>query len=221
MNFLRTSSSYRVLGLVLLTLCGGALGHADLIPTLTGSPVASGGNYAYDYDINLGAAGRQDPTETAGEDPAGTFVTIYDIAGFVSASASDPDWTVSTQLLGATPSSITASDDASLMNVTFTYNGPTIFGPYTTPGFEIISSLGGEADGSYSSQATFNFVGRPFDADPVNFQTDQEMGDVIVPAATFEVEEPASAMLLGMGLLCLMIGKLRVETAAKSATRGL
>jgi hypothetical protein len=208
--------------LVLFLAFGGALAHADLIPTLTSLPTASGGNFAYDYDINLGAGEKQDPGSTAGEDPAGTFVTIYDIAGFVSASASDADWTVSTQLLGLTPSSVTAPDDPGLMNVTFTYNGPTVFGPNTTSGFEIVSSLDGEAIGNYSSQSTLNLVGIVFAADPASPLTDQQLGNVIVPSATFEVSEPATFSLLAVGLLGLTIRKFRVETEpTKSGLRRL
>jgi len=189
--------------LFLLALAASSVAHADLIPTLMGSPVASGANFDYNYAIDLGANERQDPGETAGESPAGTFVTIYDINGFVSASTTASGWSYTTQLVGVTPSSLTPTDDPSLMNVTFSYNGPVVTGPLTTTGFQIVSSLDGTTSGTFTSQSTLNFEGIVFGVDmatpPVSSLTDQQQGSVEVPS-TFTVPEPASLSLLAMGL---------------------
>jgi len=191
-----------------------ASANASLIPALS-TETASGSNFAFNYSASVTSDERLDTTATDGVtcpgpgntlvqcNPAGTFFTIYDIPGFVSASTSAAGWTVSTQDLGITPSSIDAGtfDSPMLMNVTFMYAGPVVPGPDTLTGFQIVSSDGGQnLDGHFTSQATKNTG-----AD--SGVTAQLVSSLVIPMAT--VPEPGSFILWATGLLLTMAGLYR------------
>jgi len=53
--------------------------------------------------------------------PPGTFFTIYDFAGYMSSSASESGWGITTQSVGLTPSTLLPPDDGTLTNITFFY----------------------------------------------------------------------------------------------------
>jgi hypothetical protein len=136
--------------------------NASITPVFTAGPVAVGAAFEYSYTAGLSLDESLNPIATNGVtcpgsggnfvqcSPTGTFFTIYDIPGFLSASVSAPDWFATVQVLGVTPSTLTPADDPSLENVTFTYTGPLVTGLSFFSGFEITSSDDGLASGIYS-----------------------------------------------------------------------
>src|ERR1035437_10994160 len=67
------------------------------------------------------------------------FVTINDIAGYVSCSA-PAGWSCSSALIGSTGYLTSPPDNGSIPNVTFTWTGTGgITGPVTYTGFSIVS----------------------------------------------------------------------------------
>jgi hypothetical protein len=209
----RKLCTFAVIGLALSAFP--ALTQAAIIPVLLGSPVPSGSNNAYNYSLRLQQDERLDPAATNGVtcpgpgntvvqcNPVGTFTTIYDISGFVSASA-PANWSVMTQLIGLTPSSVNGStfDLPNLTNVSFIYNGPVIHSngvviPFD--GFRIISTLSGTNNGTFSFQATK-------DVGDAQGQTDQGDGPVTVPGTGGVIQavpEPGSFLLLGLGMVAI------------------
>lgn len=165
---------------------------ATLTPILLSVSPLSSGQVAFNYEIALAGSERLDPAATNGVtcrgsssrtvqcNPRGTFVTIYDIPGFVSATTIAADWSVIHKTFGLTPSSIDASfDDSALTNVTFTYSGPVVHGLGSTisfSGFQIISTAGSVNEhGHFSSQSTH-------DAGGASGLTIQSVGSASVPS---------------------------------------
>jgi hypothetical protein len=194
----------------LVVTIGAPRAHGDTVPSLdSGNPVNNmDGTFAFNYTLILSSDERLDPLATSGAtcppngnsqcNPPGTFFTIYDIPGLVSANTTASGWNVTLQITGITPS-LENPGDSGLFNITFTYVGPVISGPVDISGFQIISTDGGMAVGTFASQATLN-VGI------LSGTTDQAIGSVVIPAATSSVPEPSSValMLLGVGLVFVM-----------------
>ena len=194
-----------------------ALANASIIPTLS-SETPMGPDFAFNYSTTLTIDERLDPAATNGVtcpgagntlvqcNPQGTFFTVYDIPGFVSAAVSTPGWSVSNQLTGITPSNINGSafDSPTLSNVTFMYTGPVVSGAASFTGFQIVSSDSGvNITGHFTSQATNN-VGAAAGT------TDQITGSVAIPAApTTTTPEPDSLVFMGVGAAGILLGSLR------------
>lgn len=191
-----------------------ALANASLIATLA-SQTPLGSNFAFNYSATVTADERLDPAATSGVTcpgpgntevqctPPGTFFTIYDIPGFVSASTTASGWGDTTQLLGITPSTINgaAFDSPTLTNVTFMYTGPVVAGTLVLSGFQIVSSDSAiNLAGHFTSQSTNN-VGADAGL------TAQLSSSVGVPAAT--VPEPGSLIMLAAGLMLTVAGMCR------------
>lgn len=173
--------------------------NADILPSLVGSPTPSGPSFIFNYAAHLSTNERMDPGATSGDNPAGTFFTIYDFQGFQAVTSVPADWTFSIQMTGMTPSAINGVtfDNPSIPNITFTYSGPVVHGPADFTGFAIESTFGATTSGKYSSQATA-------DAGSNIGQTDQAVGPLQVAA----VPEASSTTLCAIGLASLLILKL-------------
>ncbi len=190
----------------------GSLAHATIIAVLNSGPINNGdGTYTFNYRADLTGDERLDPGATNGVtcqgpgklvqcNPPGTFFTVYDIPGLVSASGGPAGWFVDIQLTGITPSSINGAtfDDGTVENVTWFYTGSVVSAGGTTvsfTGFSIVTTASQSQTGTFTSQATK-------DTGSSSGQTDQLVGPVDVPfQPAGGVPEPASALLVGGGLL--------------------
>lgn len=146
---------------------------AGLTAKLQTGPAAVLGGFQYDYTATLARGGRLDAGATAQENPAGTFFTIYDFAGFQGVLAMPLGWSYSTSFRGTTPSKVrgTSVDNGNVVNVTFFYNGSTTVGPTDFGPFQILSSIGNSQTGRSSSQSTIQF----------DSTTVQGVGSVVIP----------------------------------------
>lgn len=169
--------------------------NATIIATMTAGPVAQGGGlFDYDYMASLSGSERLDPGATALDYPDGTFFTIYDINGYVSASA-PTDWVAVSQTVGITPSLINGSfDNPNLINVTFVYTGSVVHGPVDINGFVITSSNSSVTKGMFTSQSTK-------EAPDTDGSTDQVVGFTLVPAAVPEPSTFLGFAMIGLGLI--------------------
>src|SRR5204862_3612716 len=86
--------------------------RADIIPTLS-SVTGSSPNFTWNYSANV----TIDETVNTGD-----FFTIYDFGSIAPGSNTQPSgWTFSQALVGPTPSLVTPTDNASILNLTWTY----------------------------------------------------------------------------------------------------
>src|SRR5437879_13006650 len=88
--------------------------RGDIIPTLSSTAPAVGG-FTWNYSANV----TVDETINTGD-----FFTIYDFGTIAPGSNTQPTgWTFSQALVGPTPSLVTPTDNASILNLTWTYTG--------------------------------------------------------------------------------------------------
>ena len=107
-------------GIFVVAVAGLSVVRADIIPTFVGTSTLDQQNTIWSYTVNITAEQSANP---------GDFFTIYDFGNFIPGSNSQPaGWTFSSSLLGTTPSQTNPVDNPSLLNLTWTYNGPTILG---------------------------------------------------------------------------------------------
>src|SRR6266853_1683244 len=104
-----------ILGLVLLG-SGILIARGDIIPTLS-SVTGSAPTFTWNYSANV----TVDETVNTGD-----FFTIYDFGTIAPGSSTQPiGWTFSQALVGPTPSLVTPTDNASILNLTWTYTSTT------------------------------------------------------------------------------------------------
>ena len=129
----------------LFALGAAGAAQADIIPALTvSSPIQVGSLYQYTYTATL-AADQSLRT--------GNFFTIYDFQGFAGFGTVGAGFSGMTSLIGLTPSRVLPTDSPTVLNATFTYNGPTLNQP--TDGSQGVST----ELGSFQIFSRFNGLG--------------------------------------------------------------
>jgi hypothetical protein len=138
--------------LALIALLASAVGaHAQIVPNLASVTPAGGGDFLYDYHVEL-----DDNTTIV----SGSFFTIYDFYGLASELTPPTGWSVSSSGTGATPGSVNPPDSGSVPNVTWIYSGQSISGDVILGEFDLLTTQGQFNNNagfySYSSLQTNN-----------------------------------------------------------------
>jgi hypothetical protein len=136
-----------VLGLALLG-SGVLIARGDIIPTLD-SITGSNPNFTWNYSANV----TVDQTVNSGD-----FFTIYDFGSIAPGSNTQPTgWTFSQALVGPTAALTSPTDNASILNLTWTYNGANpIVGSAALGMFSVITSTDQLKTGQFTAEATRN-----------------------------------------------------------------
>lgn len=180
--------------------------HADINPVAPGIPTITGtGPYTYTYGVELSS------TETL---VSGNFFTMFDVNGLISGSEVAPaGFTASENFTGPNAqgdfnSAPAAIDSASILNVTYTYSGPTVAGNPNAP-----TGLGNFSFQSIypvaSTRESFTAVAELSGTSVLNANGTSYVGPT-VSATT--VPEPATVvpfLLGGLGLMALIVRKNR------------
>jgi len=151
----------------------------------------SGSNFNYSYDLVFSTAGGTEQLQP------GDFVTIYDFNGLTSVITPPTNFTPTTLLVGQNPPGTNQPDNPSVINVIFTYNGPTL-SVDTINNTVIQSIVGTQVRGFYAGQTT-NVSDPGFPDKTANIGRSQ------TPAA---VPEPATLAMVLAGLPLLAIVRL-------------
>jgi hypothetical protein len=160
---------------------------AGIIPgSVTVTPEA--GNFRWTYAIVL-------PSDMKLQ--AGDYFTIYDFGGLVPNSNAQPtDWAFSSLLSGPVPPGLSANDNASIPNLTWTYTGATTAtGQVGLGNFWAVSTNG--------TSVTVNFTAQNPQAS--TGQMDRNIVDTLAPAPgnvtpPSGVPEPTTLALAALGL---------------------
>jgi hypothetical protein len=182
-----------------VALCLGlaSTAKAGLLPVSV-SVTPESGKYRFTYAIVL-------PTES--QLRSGDYFTIYDFAGYQDGSATyspapevpgtENDWAVSISNLGTTPDMTLPSDSASLPNLTWTYNGPTMNAGQTGLGnFWAVSIYGETTDAPFTARTHRTSDGK----------IDSNITDTTVPVPLPPgLPEPATLVLSALALPLLAL----------------
>jgi hypothetical protein len=122
--------------------------RADIIPTLDPNPpAATTGGFLWNYSANV----TVDQKVTTGD-----YFTIYDFGNFLAGSNLQPvGWTFSSSLVGTTPGLVNPTDNASLLNLTWTYIGEQpIVGPNPLGQFSVVNDTNQLTTAFFAAEAT-------------------------------------------------------------------
>jgi len=165
--------------------------RAGLLPSQV-SVTPEAGNYRWTYAIVL-------PTDS--QLRAGDYFTVYDFDGLVPGAVGAPTgWAVATAPTGATPGRLTPDDNPTLLNLTYTYSGPTIgTGQAGLGNFWALSQYQGSTDSFFTAQTHRTSDGR----------LDSNITETVVPvpSAPPGVPEPTTLALAGLGVPLLALAR--------------
>lgn len=192
---LRSLKTMVMAGSVGIGLLAAGTAHAAIVPTLAAGSPSGAGPYTWTYEAILHPDTRVEN---------GDFFTIYDFAGFIGGSNTQPaGWSFASSNVTAPPAGVVPFDNPTLPNLTWTRTGGTITPP---------NNLTAVSLGNFSANSQFNLIGT---ADFVSRTTKigghvdgtkvGAIGEIEVPS---NVPEPATMALLGLGAAPL-IGRLR------------
>jgi hypothetical protein len=169
---------------------------AEMIPSDV-TVTQDGNNFTFNYSMKvLGTSQLQ----------SGDYGVLYDVPGLDANTLQVPfGWSVTTSLIGPTPTQVHPEDNPHLANIKFTYTNPAVISPGNTtiliPGFSYQSSFGdiGQAD-----FASFTHLD-PDSTHPHGRQV-SNVTTVDVPKGgegPDDTPEPATLVLLVLGLPCV------------------
>jgi hypothetical protein len=167
---------------------------AGLLPVHVGVANDSA-NYRYTYSVLL---------ESDSVLKTGDYFTIYDFAGFVTGSNSQPsDFAFQSLYTGPTPAQVAPGDDPNLPNLTWKYSGPDMLvGQLDLGDFA--------ADSEFGTTAYDDFAGRSHREVDGRLNSNITDTHVPVPVNQCHVPEPSSLVLLGLAVP-LIVGMRRMK----------
>ena len=168
--------------------------RGDIIPVFTGTS-PSGTDTVWGYQIDI-TSSQQVTT--------GDFFTIYDFGPFVAGSNSQPsNWSFSSSLVGPTPAGTNAPDSPNILNLTWTYTGPSALIGIGIGPFSVMTAGAQEAP---LTRASF-FAAQGTRATGADAGTKvNNVGQIPVPAP---IPEPSSVVLIGLGAFSWAIARRR------------
>ncbi len=124
--------------------------NGDIIPTLNPTPPsATAGGFLWNYQVNVTVDQMVKP---------GDFFTIYDFGSFTAGSNLQPaGWAFSSANSGVNPSLVNMTDNPSLANLTWQYEGATpINGAQLIGQFSVVAATDQIRTSQFAAQATRN-----------------------------------------------------------------
>jgi hypothetical protein len=147
------------------------------------------GNYSFEYDIDLAANSQVE---------ANHFLVFYDVTSYVTAfysntagNAIDTNWALSTPTSGGIPPLTLPPDNSTVLNVQFTYSGPTVTNAATA------QDLGAVYIVANSNILRSGFFGQ--DSNNASGGQDSGVIQTDVPGSA-AIPEPASMSIMGSAL---------------------
>ena len=197
---------------VMVLLGAARQSHADIITTLVGSPVQSGNQYLYTYDVELSFDSQIAPNM-----PMPEFGTLYDYSNQLPAVQNVTgdllaDFAFTYSLTNTAAYKVAPTDSSALYNIRFTYTGNT-----TLVGAPYDVVIGGNSVqvgtnlldlGQFTLTSPTNITqsafydGQSFNSFGASAGTPQgNVGSTVVPAP---VPEPTCLGILGIGAFGLL-----------------
>ena len=188
----------RLFATAVAAVASAATAGAGLLPvSVTVTP--DSGNFRWTYAIVL-------PTDMKLQ--AGNYFTIYDFNGYKAGGDASPgsrpgcdtssssDWSFSAQQNGPTPDHLRPNDDKAVINLTWTYKGPTIpSGQIGLGNFWAMSQFGTSMGASFTAMTA-----RTSDGLVDSNITETEVPTITSAPPPSTVPEPMTLLLAGLGL---------------------